>query len=288
MSLLGEHLPAEASEAGIALSATRAETQQFTGERTGWNDAGTITMARLLVLVGAVAAWQLVGSNTSWGTWVSTPSAVWSQLRIWSDTGVLWDGLRATLSATLLGFVAGAIVGALLGAVLGSMRRVGRILEPFVLAVYSIPKIALAPLFVLWFGIDLLPKVMMAALLVGFLVFFSVYQGFKTIDQQLLAITRLMGGGRLTTMRKVAIPYSAAWMFTGLKMGLPYALIGAVVGEFMASTVGVGYLIKNASSQFNTAGVFAGIVVLMIVSTILFTALSVVERRVLHWAGKAV
>jgi NitT/TauT family transport system permease protein len=248
-----------------------------------------VTLAlRLLILVLAIGLWEVLGRYTDWDKWITKPSSVWEKLLIWERDGVLWSSIKATLSAALIGFVLGAAVGALGGFVLGSMKRVGNLLEPFVLAAYSIPKIALAPLFVLWFGIDLLPKIMMAALLVGFLVFFSVYQGCKTIDQQLIAICRLMGANRLQILRKVTIPYCSAWMFTGLKMGLPYALIGAVVGEFMAATSGVGYLIKNASGLFDTDGVFAGLVVLMAISTILSSLLAMAEKRVLHWAGKGI
>lgn len=248
-----------------------------------------VTLAlRILLLVAAITAWEVLGRFTGWGQWITKPSSVWVRLVDWSATGVLWESLRATLTSTLLGFFLGATVGALAGFVVGSMRRVGTLLEPYILAVYSIPKIALAPLFVLWFGIDLLPKVMMAALLVGFLVFFSVYQGYKTIDRQLLGVCRLMGAGRIHLLRKVSIPFCSAWMFTGLKLGLPYALIGAVVGEFMAATTGLGYLIKNSSSVFDTDGVFAGLIVLMVISTALSSIVSLSESRVLHWSGKGV
>jgi len=272
---------------GVSAGGKSADDGLFRTHRATSAWIGTVSI-RLLLLISLVGGWELVGTFTEWELWISQPSAVWEQLLAWHRAGILWDGLVSTLWATLLGFVLGSAVGGIAGLLLGSMRRIGELLEPFVLAAYSIPKIALAPLFVLWFGIDLLPKVMLAAILVGFLVFFSVYQGFKTIDQQLMAITRVMGAGHYMTLRKVALPYSSAWMFTGLKMGLPYALIGVVVGEFMAATSGLGYMIKNASALFNTDGVFAGLAVLMLVSTFLSSGLAVVEKRVLHWSGRGI
>lgn len=248
---------------------------------------GTLGLQSLIVLT-LLGSWQALAILTTWNVWISSPTNIWDQLRIWAESGLLWEGTSFTLQATLLGFAIGAVGGLVAGALMGSMRRFGGLIEPLILAIYSIPKIALAPLFVLWFGIDLLPKIMLAALLVFFPVFFSVYQGFLTIDQELLGVTRLMGANRIALMRKVAMPYSAAWMFSGLKIGLPYALIGAVVGEFIASTKGLGYMISSASSVFNTAGVFAGLVVLMVISTVLSFGLSSVEHRVLHWSGKGV
>ncbi len=266
---------------------TDVPARKFKIERSGTSSLLMFSM-RVALLLSAVGVWEIVGHATPWGKWISSPTGVWDQLLTWHRVGVLWSSIQATLTASLLGFVLGSLLGSLGGFILGSMRRIGALLEPFVAALYAIPKIALAPLFVLWFGIDLLPKVMMAAMLVGFLVFFSVFQGTRTIDQQLLSICRLMGCGRVAILRKVTVPYCSAWVFTGLKLGLPYALIGAVVGEFMAATKGVGFLIKNASDQFNTDGVFAGVVILVVISMTLSAALAWVEKRMLHWADKGI
>ncbi|GAA1851025.1 ABC transporter permease [Pseudonocardia ailaonensis] len=276
-------MPAEAAEA-------RLSSPQESRRRAGGDGRGALATAliRLAILAGILVVWQVVGDLTTFGRWVSDPLSVAARVGDWARSGLLWEGTRVTLSTTLLGFALGTVVGGLAGVLLGVTRRLGALLEPFILALYSIPKIALAPLFLLWFGIGQLPKIMLAAMLVGFLIFFNVYQGTKTIDGQLIAIVRLMGAGRVAVIRKVALPYLSAWLFAGLKMGLPYALIGAVVGEFMASTAGLGYMVKNASSMFDTDGVFAGLIVLMTISTVLFLLLTAAEKRVLHWAGRGI
>jgi NitT/TauT family transport system permease protein len=152
-----------------------------------------------------------------------------------------------------------------------------------VISFYTLPKIALAPLFVLWFGIGPTNKIMFAAMLVFFMVFFTTYQGTRQVDRDLVENARLLGASRWAIWTKIAVPYSAVWVFTGIRIGLPYALIGAIVGEFVAADSGVGFRIKEATSFFNTASVFAGLLVLMGISLMLLGILSLIERRVLRW-----
>jgi NitT/TauT family transport system permease protein len=124
---------------------------------------------------------------------------------------------------------------------------------------------------------------MLAALVVFFMVFFTTYQGTRQVDRELVENARLMGAQRWHVWTKIAIPYAAVWMFAGIRIGLPYALIGAIVGEFIAAEAGVGYRIKEASSFFNTSAVFAGLIVLMIISLMLLGLLKLVERWALGW-----
>jgi NitT/TauT family transport system permease protein len=170
-----------------------------------------------------------------------------------------------------------------IGFVLGWVRKLGDLLEPFVLSLYTLPKIALAPLFVLWFGIGVMNKIMFSAMLVFFMVFFTTYQGTRQVDRDLVENARLLGASRWGIWTKIAIPYSAVWVFTGLRIGLPYALIGAIVGEFVAAEAGVGFRIKEATSFFNTASVFAGLLVLMAISLALLGVLKLIESRALRW-----
>ncbi|MFB6395465.1 ABC transporter permease [Polymorphospora lycopeni] len=263
-------------EAEIAAVETRVK-------RNARRRSRLILLIQVVIVATGLTLWEVLSRAFGWEFWVSSPSAVWEQLTTWARTDELWSGLRATLLVTVLGFVPGALIGALTGFLFGWFRTLGRICEPFVLALYTLPKIALAPLFVLWFGIDLLPKVVLAAVLVFFLVFFTTFQGAKSVDRSLLEMGYLMGGGKLAVFRKIVIPTSAVWVFSGFKISLPYALIGAVVGEFIAATEGIGFMIKNATNEFNTAGVFAGLVILMVVATALTQALRLAEHKLLHW-----
>jgi NitT/TauT family transport system permease protein len=201
----------------------------------------------------------------------------------WYESGQLLDDLKITLLEAGLGFLIGSIAGGLIGFILGWVRRLGDLFEPFILSLYTLPKVALAPLFVLWFGIGVSNKVMFSAMLVFFMVFFTTFQGTRQVDRDLVENARLLGASRFHTWTKIAIPYSAVWVFTGLRIGLPYALIGAIVGEFVAADSGVGFRIKEATSFFNTAGVFAGLLLLMAISILLLGILKLIEQRALRW-----
>ena len=230
-----------------------------------------------------LAAWEWLSGALNADFWVSKPSLVYYALIAWHQSGELATDLRMTLTEAGVGFIAGSIAGGLVGFVLGWVRRLGDLFEPFVLAIYTLPKIALAPLFVLWFGIGVANKIMFSAMLVFFMVFFTTYQGTRQVDRDLVENARMLGASRWGIWTKIAVPYSAVWVFTGLRIGLPYALIGAIVGEFVAAEAGVGFRIKEATSFFNTASVFAGLIVLMAISLMLLGGLKLIEMRVLRW-----
>jgi NitT/TauT family transport system permease protein len=238
---------------------------------------------QLVVLLVVLAAWEWVARAFHTEFWTSRPSAVAAELLRWGRSGDLASDLRLTLTEAGVGFLIGSVAGALVGFLLGWVRRLGALCEPFVLSLYTLPKIALAPLFVLWFGIGAVNKIMFAAMLVFFMVFFTTFQGVRQVDRDLVANARLLGASRWAIWTKIAIPYAAVWVFTGIRIGLPYALIGAIVGEFVAADAGVGFRIKEATSFFNTAAVFAGLVVLMAISLVLLGLLKVVELRALRW-----
>ena len=238
---------------------------------------------QIAIVVGTLSLWEWSSATWHWEFWVSSPSAVATELVRWWSSGQLSGDLKLTLMEAGVGFILGSAAGGLVGFVLGWVKRLGDLIEPFVLSLYTLPKIALAPLFVLWFGIGATNKIMFSAMLVFFMVFFTTYQGTRQVDRDLVENARLMGAGRWDIWTKIAVPYSAVWMFTGVRIGLPYALIGAIVGEFVAAEAGVGFRIKESTAFFNTAGVFAGLLVLMVISLILLGVLKLFEMRALRW-----
>ncbi len=242
-----------------------------------------IVYLQFVVLVVTLVLWEAVARVFNTSFWTSSPIAVVQEMERWYASGDLVGDLKVTLFEAGAGFLLGSIAGGLVGFVLGWVRRLGDLFEPFILSLYTLPKIALAPLFVLWFGIGVSNKVMFSALLVFFMVFFTTFQGTRQVDADLVENARLLGASRFDTWTKIAIPYSAVWVFTGLRIGLPYALIGAIVGEFVAADSGVGFRIKEATAFFNTAGVFAGLILLMAISILLLALLRLVERRALRW-----
>lgn len=237
--------------------------------------------------IALLAGWEMLSSAFQMEFWISRPSLVIAALAAWHQSGHLVGDLKVTLLEAGLGFIFGSLFGGFVGFMLGWFRRAGDLFEPFVLALYTLPKIALAPLFVLWFGIGILNKVMFSGMLVFFMVFFTTFQGTRQVDRDLVENARLLGATPWAIWTKIAVPFAAVWMFTGLRIGLPYALIGAIVGEFIAAESGVGFRIKDATSFFDTSSVFAGLIVLMGISLILLGALKLVEKRVLRWQKAA-
>ncbi len=252
---------------------------------TGWDLIGPRAAAsiQLGLLVIVLGLWEGLSWLFHLEFWISRPSLVIVALWRWATVGELWSDLRLTLTEAGVGFLIGSVAGGLVGFVLGWVKRLGDLLEPFVLSLYTLPKIALAPLFVLWFGIGAANKVMFSAMLVFFMVFFTTYQGTRQVDRDLVENARLLGASRWSIWTKIAVPYSAVWVFTGLRIGLPYALIGAIVGEFVAADAGVGFRIKEATSFFDTSAVFAGLLVLMAISLVLLGGLKLIELRALRW-----
>jgi sulfonate transport system permease protein len=247
----------------------------------------TVFAWRAAIVVICLAVWEFASGRLIKPFWISSPSEIWRQLSEWVATGQLWLHVEVTLSEILMGFGFGAISGVAVGLALGLNRRLAAVLDPFIVAFYSLPKIALAPLFILWFGVGLTSKVVLATFVVFFLVFYNTYAGTLAVEAELIDVLRLMGARRGQIIRKVILPSALIWIFTGMKSSVPYALIGAVVGEMMASNKGLGYLIEAAAGQYDTGGVFAALFVLMIIATGLHELLKQSERRMLRWREEA-
>ena len=250
-------------------------------------------MDRLRILAGQLVLLTLILGGWAWASGrildrlflsdpVSVTKAFWAILL----KGTLWYHLRFTLTETLLGYLIGAGLG-LAGALAVSMIPAGEpVLRPFVLLAYATPKIALAPLMIIWFGIGILPKVILAATFVFFVVFLSTLAGIATVPPQLVSVVRVMGAAPAAVFRKVVLPSALPFILTALRLTIPAALIGAVIGEFISSNRGVGYLINAASSRYATAEVFAGIGSLLVVVLCMNAGLSLLERSWSRWAPR--
>jgi NitT/TauT family transport system permease protein len=242
-----------------------------------------IVISRVGLLVVVIALWQLAGHYFD-PLVVSSPSAVWTSLVDYASSSLLRD-LGATMEEVLLGYLLGAALGIVLGGLLASSRLVAGVLDPFIIGVYGVPKIAFGPLLVVWLGINLAPKVALSALMVFFLVFFSTYEGIRKVDQGRINAVRMMGASRLQVRRYVILPGARSSIFLGLKLGIPEALVGAIVGEFISSSKGIGYFVQFSTAQLDTAGVFAGLIVLTILSLVLNAAVKAASREKSQFGG---
>jgi NitT/TauT family transport system permease protein len=240
--------------------------------------AGQILLGVLTLLV-----WQLASGRLVSEFWISSPGAVWTALLDQWTEGLLAPAIRVTLLETVLGFGLGASTGIGIGLLLGISPIIARIVDPYLVAANSVPRVALIPLLILWFGIGLETKVIFAALLVFFPVFMNTFAGIRDVDRDLTDVLRVMGASRLDTIRNVLMPSAFVWVFAGLRVSIPFALIGAVIAEMFTSDDGLGYLIAVTANQYDTAGSFAAIFVTTFLGVVLTAAISQVERRVLKW-----
>ena len=190
---------------------------------------------------------------------------------------------RDHFNQTFTGFFIGSIFGIGLGFVLGRRETLADILHPYVVAFNGIPRIALAPLFIIWFGIGPTSKVILVISVVFFLTFFNTFAGVKGVDAELKNVLRIMGATERQILMKVTLPAIVPWITTGLKIGLPYAIVAAVVGEFIAASKGLGYLINYNTSLFSTTGALGGILILALVVVVCNEAINRAESYLLRW-----
>jgi NitT/TauT family transport system permease protein len=237
----------------------------------------------LLPGIALLAFWQWSSGRLIKEIYLSKPTAVAVRLYELFASGEIYPHLWTTGQELVLGYVIGVAGGILGGYALGRSPRLAAIFEPYVMAFYGIPKIALAPLFIIWFGIGIGSKVALAAIMVFFLVFYNVYTGVRGVDRELVNLTLVMGANQRQLTRHVYFPAAAPYVLLGMRMAVPYSVIGVIVGEFTSSISGLGLFIHEASSTYDPAGVFAGIVILLgfvVVANLLAGRL---ERRLLRW-----
>jgi NitT/TauT family transport system permease protein len=236
---------------------------------------------RILVIVVLLAAWEAYGEFVD-DTWTSRPLLVALRLRDWG-AGMLLRNTAVTISEIFFGLLIGVPAGSLVGIGLGRLPALSRLLRPLLLAANSVPVVALAPLLIMWFGLGQAPKIALVALVSFFLLFFNAYAGVQAIDEDLVDMLRLMGATGDEIFFKAVLPGSTIWLFAGLRVALPYALIAATVGEMMLARDGLGFLITDAAGQFDMTGVFAALAVLMALGVVIAEVAARCESWVLRW-----
>ena len=239
---------------------------------------------QVLVAVVVVFAWQLlVDVKLLDPFFVSRPTEIARRIATWIVDGTLVRHLFVTVEESLLGLIVGAALGIASGFALARAPTAARVFDPYIKMLNAVPRVVLAPLFLLWFGLGIWSKVALAVTLVFFVMFFSTYQGVRDADPVLIDNARMLGATERQLVRHVLVPSALTWIFSSLQTSLGFAMVGAVVGEYLGATHGLGYVISQAEGTFDTTGVFAGMTVLAFVVVIVSMAVSRLERWLLRW-----
>ena len=238
-----------------------------------------LIVSRLLIIFAFLAFWQFASGRFVSKFWVSSPIDVYHLLVSWLSDGSLWPHLEATLVAMAIGYVIGCAGGVALGLLFGFLPMLRRIVMPFVSGLYALPKIALAPLLVILLGVDIGSKIALVAVTTVFLLFYSTLDGIRDVDKDLLQTLRLMGASNSEVVRKVLIPATVPWIFTGMRVAVRYSFTAAVVGELIAANRGIGYLIEANAGLYNATGVFAGVFVIVLLSVVMTELLTRAEGK---------
>ncbi len=243
-----------------------------------------IWFLRVVLLFGFLGGWEM-GARTGFldPFFYSSPGAILTRLVQWAADGSIFRHIGITLWEMMLGFSIGTVSGMVLGYMFARSELLGGVFEPLMALLNAIPRLVLAPLFILWFGLGITSKVVMSLALVVFVVFFATYTAIKEVDPVLIANARILGARPRDLTWHVLVPSALTWIFTSLRTSVGFALIGAVVGEYLGATKGLGYLVSFAESMFDATGVFAGLVVMVIVAGGLDYLIGRIETRFSVW-----
>jgi NitT/TauT family transport system permease protein len=266
-----------------AYQAPSAAEEATSSARRAWTGKVTHGLLALLPGLAFLIFWQWASGRLIKEIYVSKPTAIAARLYEIFASGEIYPHLWTTGQELVLGYVIGVTGGVVGGYALGRSPRLAKIFEPYVMAFYGVPKIALAPLFIIWFGIGMWSKVALASIMVFFLVFYNVFAGVRGVDRELVNLTLVMGANQRQLTYHVFLPAAAPFVMLGMRMAIPYSVIGVIVGEFTSSTQGLGLFIHEASATYDPAGVFAGIVILLAFVMIAGALAGRLERRLLRW-----
>lgn len=249
-------------------------------------DAGRIWAIRLAIAATFCGLWQLSSGRVFPVFIVSSPLLVVERFGEFMEGGELLSHLRYTMQACLLGFGIGAMIGSTLGLIFGIYEQVARVIAPFAAMLYSTPKIMLSPLIVVWVGVDMTMKVFVATFACMWVIFYNVWNATRRIDQNLLDQFRLMGASKRQIVLGLYLPSATTWLLTSLRVAFPVALIGAVVGEFVASSQGLGHLALDSGQRYDSAGVLVAVLTITITAMTIDSILGLIQRRVALWQGE--
>lgn len=287
MRVLRQQNEIQAEAAAIPLLQSESSLQE-TARRARKRRTILVWTGRALVIIVVLGGWQ---SFTALG-WVDKffygrPSDIWNSLVVLFTEGTafgsIWENIWVTVQEALYGFLLGTVAGIIFGILLGSNRYLSDVLNPYIKVVNSVPRIVLGSIFIVAFGLGIFPKILLAAVLVFFAVFFNAYQGVREVDQNLVANVRVLGASPLQIARHVTIPSAMTWIIASLHTAFGFAIIGALVAEVLGAQKGIGLIISQAQGHFDPNTVFACMVIMAVVTLGAEYLITLLERVVLKW-----
>ena len=265
----------------------RTAPYRLFGRRRGAPRRWTVTAVRVLLIAVWLGSWELAARTVIDPFYYSMPSQIWQRLVDWftggTSQGSIWSNMAVTLEEAVLGFVIGSLLGVVFGVLLGRSRFLADVCAPFIKGANAIPRIVLASLFVIWFGLGMSSKVATAFVLVFFAVFFNSFQGAREVDKVLVDNARILGAGRWALMRTVILPSATSWILASMHVAFGFALIGAIVGEFTGADKGLGLLINHAQGNFDAAGIYAGMLITTVLALVAEWLITQLELRLTSW-----
>jgi NitT/TauT family transport system permease protein len=270
--------------AALAWESSETAAAQARLRRRRW----LVNGLRLGLLVVALGGWE-IAARLKWidPFFFAMPSTIADQIWVWltegTSQGPLWQQVLVTLEETVLGFLIGAVLGIICGVALGRNRLLADVFSIYIKIANSVPRVVLGSIFIISMGLGMASKVALAVVMVFFVVFGNAFQGVREADRNLIANARILGASPRQVTMAVVIPSALSWIIASLHISFGFALVGAVVGEFLGSRQGIGLLIATAQGTFNAAGVFAAMIVLAIVALAAESLISLLENRLIKW-----
>jgi NitT/TauT family transport system permease protein len=248
----------------------------------------TVRALQVLTLAALLAAWEVLSrTGVADPFFFSRPTDIAAQIWDWLVTGFIWQHLVATLVEAMLAFLIGTLAGVVFGLAFARIELLAAIFDPYIRILNALPRVILAPIFLLWFGLGLASKVALGVSLVFFVVFFNTFQGIREVDPVVLNNARMLKASDRQLLAYVYLPSAMAWIFSSLHTSIGFALVGAVVGEYMGAARGIGYVVAQAQGVFDTTGVLAGLIMTSTVVLCIDLGINRLERHLLRWRPRA-
>lgn len=274
--------------AGTSIPASAAPVRMETMVERQRRRARLVLALRLAVLVFLVGGWEFgVRFGLIDPFFFGQPSGIVSQLVAWvkhgTSFGSIWLQIWTTMEEAIFGFLIGVVGGIVVGVLLGQVRFLSNVFSPYIKAVNALPRIVLGTSFVIFFGLGVSSKIVLAAFLVFFVVFFNAFQGVREVDGNLISNVRILGASRLQVIRNVVIPSALTWIIASMHVAFGFAVIGAIVGEILGAQHGLGVIITDSMNNFEANGIFAGMIIIGVIALVAEWLIGLLERRLLAW-----